>query len=250
MNNENGYEKVARDFITFNRNGFLSTNSVSEAGYPFGSITPYDIDGQGRLIILIADISEHYKNLTIDNRASMLVADQFGTHDPQMYARATVLAEFGLVPDDELEEVSWSYKSRFPEAVEREREHGFNYWRCVPSQIRWIGGFGLIGWVQGIKYSDVTPDPLAYVGWDILQHMNMDHEKSLRTLLNIYGGVDTNGRRAELTDICKSNFTIQFNDGVSWKRVTIDFPETVDDSIGARKLFISMLEKDPDQERR
>ena len=126
MNNENGYEKVARDFITINRNGFLSTISVSQSGYPFGSITPYDIDSDGRLIILIADISEHYKNLAADSRASMLVTDQFGTHDPQLYARATVLGDFGLIPDDELEEVSWSYKSRFPEAVERERQNGFN----------------------------------------------------------------------------------------------------------------------------
>ena len=250
MNNGNGFENITRDFITFNRNGFLSTISASEAGYPFGSITPYDIDSQGRLIILIADISEHAKNLRADNRASMLITDQFGAHDPQSYARATVLGEYLLVPDDEIEEVGWSYKSRFPEAVERERQHGFNYWRCVPSQIRWIGGFGHIGWVQGIKYSDVTPDPLAYVGWDILQHMNMDHEKSLRALLKIYGAVDIDGGRIELTDICKSNFTIQFNDGVNRKRVTIDFPETVDDSIGARKLFISMLEKDADQDSR
>ena len=75
MNDEYKYEKVARDFITLNRTGFLSTISVSEAGYPFGSITPYDIDSEGRLIILIADISEHYKNLMADNRGSMLISD-------------------------------------------------------------------------------------------------------------------------------------------------------------------------------
>ncbi len=242
MNNEDGYEKVARDFITFNRNGYLSTISVSEAGYPFGSITPYDIDSQGRLIILIAEISEHYKNLMANNRASMLIADQYGTHDPQLYARATVLGEFGSVPDDEIEEVSWSYKSRFPEAVEREREHGFNYWRCVPTQIRWIGGFGLIGWVQGIKYSDVTPDPLAYVGWEILQHMNMDHQKSLQALLNAFGNHDIDGKMVEMTNISKNDFTIQFIDGSNWNRINIDFPETVEDSISARKMFISMLE--------
>lgn len=243
MNDEYKYEKVARDFITLNRTGFLSTISVSEAGYPFGSITPYDIDSEGRLIILIADISEHYKNLMADNRGSMLISDQFGTHDPQLYARATVLGKFGTVPADELEEVSWSYKSRFPDAVERERQHGFNYWRCVPAKIRWIGGFGLIGWIDGVAYSDVVPDPLAYVGWDILQHMNIDHEKSLYTLLKTYGKIDIDAKRIEMTDLCENNFTLQFSDGVNWKRVTIDFPETAEDSIGARKLFISMLEK-------
>ena len=243
MNNDNGYENITRDFITFNRNGFLSTISVSEEGYPFGSITPYDIDSQGRLIILIADISEHSKNLIADNRASMLIVDQFGTHDPQMFARATVLGEFDLVPDDEIEEVSWSYKSRFPEAVERERQHGFDYWRCVPSQIRWIGGFGLIGWVQGIKYSDVTPDPLAYVGWDILQHMNLDHQKSLQALLNVFGNHDIDGKMIEMTNISRNDFTIQYNDGSNRNRITIDFPETVEDSMGARKMFMSMLEK-------
>ena len=55
MPDENNYAKAARDFITFNRNGILSTTSISRPGYPLGSIVPYDVDSQGRLIILIAD---------------------------------------------------------------------------------------------------------------------------------------------------------------------------------------------------
>jgi len=126
---ETDYTKEARDFVTMNKNAILSTISVDKPGYPFGSIVPYDIDNQGRIIIQVADISQHYKNLAADHRGSIIVTDQFGSHDPQAYARATLLADFSVVPNDEFEEVGWSYKGRFPESLERERAHGFLYMR-------------------------------------------------------------------------------------------------------------------------
>ena len=58
-----------------------------------------------------------------------------------------------------------------------------------------------------------------------------------------FGNRKIDGRIIEMTNINKNDFTIQFNDGSDWNRITIDFPETVEDSLSARKMFISMLEK-------
>ena len=247
MPDENNYAKAARDFITFNRNGILSTSSVSRPGYPLGSIVPYDVDNQGRLIILIADISEHYKNLSADNKASVLISDQFGMHDPQAFARAALLADFTRVPDDELEEIAWSYKSRFPEAAERERQHGFLYMRCVPTSVRWIGGFGEIGWIDGLKYSDVQPDPLAYIGWEIIQHMNRDHEKAMLTYIEAYTDLTVKNIKVQMTNICESSFTLQTINGNGYERVVLEFPHPVTEATEARRTLISMLSGAPEK---
>ena len=247
MPDGNDYAKAARDFVTFNRNGILSTASISRPGYPLGSIVPYDVDNQGRLIILVADISEHYKNLNSDNKASVLVIDQFGMHDPQAFARAALLADFTGVPADELEEVAWSYKSRFPEAAERERQHGFFYMRGVPTSVRWIGGFGEIGWVDGFKYSDVQPDPLAYIGWEIIQHMNRDHENALLTYIDAYTDLSAKNSKVQMTNICESSFTLQTINENGYERVVLQFSHPVTEATEARKTLISMLNDAPEK---
>ncbi len=241
MPEEFDYTKEARDFVTMNKHAVLSTTSVDKPGYPFGSIVPYDIDSQARIIIQVADISQHYKNLTADNRGSIIVTDQFGSHDPQAHARATVLAEFSKVPNDEFEEVGWSYKGRFPESLERERAHGFLYLRGVPTNIRWIGGFGEIGWISALNFSDAAADPLAYIALDIIDHMNADHEEAMKTLISAKSDIDPKGKKVMMTNICSYDFTLQAMNGISSERITVDFPESVSDASKAREALISML---------
>ena len=241
MPGETDYTQEARDFVTMNKNAILSTTSVDKLGYPFGSIVPYDIDNQARIIIQVADISQHYKNLSVDHRGSIIVTDQFGSHDPQAHARATVLADFSAVPNDELEEVGWSYKGRFPESLERERAHGFLYLRGVPTAVRWIGGFGEIGWISALNFTDTAADPLAYVALDIIDHMNADHEEAMRTLISANSDIDLKGMNVEMTNIRSTDFTLQAINGKSSERITLDFPEPVSDASKARAALISML---------
>lgn len=241
MPEEFDYTKEARDFVTMNKHAVLSTTSVDKPGYPFGSIVPYDIDNQARIIIQVADISQHYKNLTADHRGSIIVTDQFGSHDPQAHARATVLAEFSKVPNDEFEEVGWSYKGRFPESLERERAHGFLYLRGVPTAVRWIGGFGEIGWISAQNFSDAAADPLAYIALDIIDHMNADHEEAMKTLISAKSDIDPKGKKVMMTNIRSTDFTLQAINGIGSERLTVDFPEPVGDASKARGALISML---------
>ena len=107
------------DFICLHRVGTLCTVSHSHEGFPFGSIAPYDVDESGRIIVFISRIAEHFKNLTADPRASLFVADRFGSGDPQAYGRATLLATFAPVPEGEFARVAEHYFTRFPAAPGR-----------------------------------------------------------------------------------------------------------------------------------
>ena len=53
--------------------GVLSTHSVQLQGYPFGSVVPFCLDKQGRVVVLISDLAQHTKNLKQDSRCSLLV---------------------------------------------------------------------------------------------------------------------------------------------------------------------------------
>ena len=65
----------AQELLTLNRTGILSTISSSVEDYPFGSITPYHIDEVGRPVIFIANISEHYRNLTKNPHSCLFSTD-------------------------------------------------------------------------------------------------------------------------------------------------------------------------------
>ena len=64
-----------RNFVTLHQVAVMATISQTLPGYPFGSIVPYDTDEPVRLIIFVANISEHYRNISKDPRASLFVAD-------------------------------------------------------------------------------------------------------------------------------------------------------------------------------
>ena len=64
-----------RTFVRARQYGVLSTLSVDVPGYPFGSITPYVVTHEGRVVILVSEIAQHTKNMRACSKASLLVSD-------------------------------------------------------------------------------------------------------------------------------------------------------------------------------
>ena len=80
----------ARQMLRAHRYGALCTLSKKFDGFPFGSITPYLVDHDGSLIILISGLAEHTKNILHDPRISLITHDQRDSHI-QTQGRVTVL---------------------------------------------------------------------------------------------------------------------------------------------------------------
>src|SRR6266705_3365225 len=89
------YAERARTMVYVGRIGSLSTLSRKQQGFPFGSVMPYGLDGQGRPLFLISTMAMHTQNVQADPRASLLVAQpgqslQHGeSADPLARARLT-----------------------------------------------------------------------------------------------------------------------------------------------------------------
>lgn len=235
------YAEEAKNLITLNRDGVLSTISLSQKGYPFGSIVPYDIDKDGNLIIYISLIAEHYKNLKADSRASLIVLDSFGTKDRQAHARATILLDFSVVPEQQKEQVQFSYEKRFPQSINYEIQHNFLFMRGNPVKIRWIGGFGDITWISREDFTSVPFDPVTYGASDIMQHMNEDHKDALQHYVKTFSSFDPNEFDVQLTAVNSNDFTLTLKKGKKEEKLKISFPSKLKSRDDARQAFIALL---------
>jgi putative heme iron utilization protein len=68
---EPSFAERARTLMYLGRTGSLSTLSRKQQGFPFGSVMPYGLDGDGRPVFLISTMAMHTQNLQADPRSSL-----------------------------------------------------------------------------------------------------------------------------------------------------------------------------------
>ena len=141
--------RAARQLLRAHRYGALSTLSKKFDGHPFGSITPYLVDHDGSLLILISALAEHTKNIRHDPRVSLITHNQEDPHI-QTQGRITVVGTAALFTQREL--AGKRYLRYFPEAQTYYDMPDFQFYRIVPQALRYIGGFGDIHWVKAENY--------------------------------------------------------------------------------------------------
>lgn len=160
--------REARLLLRAHRYGALSTLSKKFDGHPFGSITPYLVDHDGSLLILISELAEHTKNIRHDPRVSLITHNQ---EDPHIQAQGRVTLVGLATPVAERDIAGKRYLRYFPEAEAYFAMNDFQFYRIAPQAIRYIGGFGEIHWVKGEQYS-VPAQPFAANEAALLQRIS------------------------------------------------------------------------------
>jgi len=140
---------MARQLLRAHRYGALGTLSKRFDGHPFTSITPYLVDHDGSLLILISGLAEHTKNILGDSRVSLITHNQDDPHI-QTQGRVTVIGH--AVYQQDRDQCAKRYLRYFPEAQTYFGMADFNFYRITPLAIRYIGGFGDIHWVRTENY--------------------------------------------------------------------------------------------------
>jgi len=199
--------------------GVISTISKSVEGYPFGSVTPYLSDSEGKLYFYISDIAQHSKNLTLDSKMSVTIFNRGEAGDQNENARVTVVGDCTMVPEEKQAEILARYVRRFPDAKSYENAHGFNMWQVEVKRVRFIGGFGKIFWIKKDDWaSDLEP-------WDksaedsMINHMNEVHQDAMQLILQQHTGMHAHNVTMSgiLTDGCylysnAKNHFVPFNE--------------------------------------
>lgn len=220
----------ARQLLRAHRYGVLSTLSKKFDGYPFGSITPYLVDHDGSLLILISTLAEHTKNIQHNPRVSLITHDQRDPHI-QTQGRVTVLGNAEIEPDREL--VGRRYLRYFPQAQAYFAMHDFSFYRIRPIAIRYIGGFGRIHWLDTENYA-VQPYPLIDQESGVIEHMNADHQDTMRNYcqhFHRYAALDV-----AMLGIDIDGFDVLADD----KLLRFDFAQAVIDAQQARAALVEM----------
>ena len=237
---ETSLAERARTMLSLNQVGVLSTHSEKCAGFPFGSTMPYALDDAGRPIFLISAMAMHTKNLQADPRASLFVAAPEAQDDPLGAARMTLIGNAEQVPGDDLAVARAAYLDRHETAKYYVDFADFSFWRLAPIDLYFVGGFGVMGWVEKSGFEQAAPDPLAESASDILEHMNDDHVSAMIAIARREKGIEAS--EAKMTAIDRLGFHLRLTTPERVRSVRVAFPAEVSDADQCRQSLIEMVQ--------
>jgi putative heme iron utilization protein len=183
---------AARQLLRAHRYGALSTLSKKFEGHPFGSITPYLVDHDGSLLILISGLAEHTKNINHDPRVSLITHNQEDAHI-QTQGRITLVGTAAL--EAARDQAGKRYLRYFPEAQTYFDMADFQFYRITPQALRYIGGFGDIHWVKADRYQ-VPINSLAAEEEALLTRVNASRSATQGVVI----GIDCDGYDLRLNE--------------------------------------------------
>lgn len=204
---EPSFAERARTLLYVGGIGSLSTQSRKQPGFPFGSVMPYAVDASGRPIFLISSMAMHTQNLQGDSRASLLVTQPDESGDPLGASRVTMMGNVAKVPQPEIAAVRELYLQHYENSKYWVDFEDFSFYRMEIVDLYYVGGFGVMGWVQAPEYTQAQPDPLAGTAAAIIAHMNRDHREALVLLVRAFAGMESH--EAAMTAVDRLGFHLR-----------------------------------------
>jgi putative heme iron utilization protein len=238
---EPSFAERARTLVHVGRIGTLSTLSNKQPGYPFGSVMPYGLDGRGRPIFLVSTMAMHTQNLHANPRASLLVTQPDASGDPLGASRVTLVGQVAQVPAEDVAEARQLYLARYANSRNWVDFEDFSFYRMAVVDIYYVGGFGVMGWVNAADYDAAAPDPLADAAAGIIQHVNADHQDALKLIAQAFGGVES--QEAAMTSIDRLGFHLRLRTAEGMRGARIPLLREVANPNDVRVVLVEMTQQ-------
>ena len=236
---EPAHAERVRTLLALASSATLSTVSRKHAGFPFGSLMPFALDAAGRPIFLISSMAMHTQNLKNDPRCSLFVAQAASDGDPLGAARATLVGNATPVPEGDIASVRETYLARHENSRYWVDFNDFGFFRLQPMDLYYVGGFGVMGWVDATEYERAAPDPLAEAAVGILEHMNADHVAAMILLARAHAQLEAT--EAIMTSVDRLGFSLRLKTAAGMKGTRINFPHEVATAEETRKELVEMV---------
>ena len=217
----------------------LSTISRKHVGFPFGSLMPFALDSSGRPIFLISNMAMHTQNLKSDSRCSLFVGQAGADGDALGAARATVIGNAEPVPENDVADARERYLARHENSRYWVDFSDFSFFRLQPIDLYYVGGFGVMGWVEAHDYEHAAPDPLADAAPEILAHMNDDHVDSMILLARAHAQLEAT--EATMTSVDRLGFSLRLKTNEGIKGARINFLHEVATPQETRTVLVEMV---------
>ena len=237
---EPSYAERTRTLFSLASMGTLSTMSRKRPGFPFGSLMPYALDDAGRPSFLISSMAMHTQNLQGDPRCSLFLTQASADGDPLGAARATLVGEARPIPQSEIAAARDIYLAAHENSRYWVDFSDFAFFRLQPLDIYYVGGFGVMGWVEAADYAQAAPDPLAASAAAIIAHMNADHMESMILLARVHSQLEAS--EAAMTSVDRLGFTLRLKTADGMKGTRINFPSEVSTPQQTRKALVAMVQ--------
>lgn len=170
------HASLARSLIDKGGHGTLST--LMPEMHPYGSLVAFAADHGGAPYLLASDLAEHSRNAGRDPRAGLFIATAETPDGTDRLAQPRVTLLGDLVAWEPPREEREAYLDRHPQARRYADFPDFRWWRLEVRRLRYIGGFGVMSWVDADSYAAAEADPVVGHADGILSHMNEDHAEA------------------------------------------------------------------------
>lgn len=238
---EPSFAERARTLLHLGGIGTLATVSRKQAGFPFASVMPYGLDDSGRPIFLISSMAMHTQNLQADARASLLVAQPEAGGDPLGASRATLIGNVQRISEPEVAAARTLYLARHENSKYWVDFEDFAFYRMEVVDLYYVGGFGVMGWVEAAEYRRVQPDPLVDAASGIIEHMNADHADALILLARTFAGIEA--QEAIMTSVDRLGFNLRLKTPDRMRGARIAFLREVRNPQETRTVLVEMVKQ-------
>ena len=223
-----GYEKEAVSLLRNSSEGVLSTISVRNEGYPFGSFVTFVSDLDRSILIYASNIAQHTINLKENSKSCLTLFKIDDDFDKQNSSRMTLIGDLKTLDNEETESVKKRFEKFLPESKKYAAMHDFNFYRLYINQVRWIGGFGKIAWLDAKKWEQHKPKWSSNES-SIIEHMNEDHSNNISSALNAQHSIKDN--EAKMLSLSIDGYYIKSNEEIyfiSFEEICINAKEYKD----------------------
>jgi putative heme iron utilization protein len=228
----------AKKFLRSTHSGLLSTISSKFDGYPFGSVAPFVLGHDCQPVILISNIAEHTKNIVSNPKVSLLVFS--GAEDLQANARLTLLG-YAIKIEKNDADLKARYLRYLPQAASYFDMHDFAFYRIKIEQVRYIGGFGKMSWMNSDELLTQPPSDISLLASQetgIIEHMNADHAGSLIAYCKYFHQLEVS--EAKMLGIDRDGFDLKASFERNDRILRFDFEQPIQDALSARAALVQM----------
>lgn len=160
---------------------------------------------------VVSRLSSHTTNVLQDPRASLCVTEPsfIGAAD----ARAVFVGEMRALADDEAATAQAAYLRQHPDAF-WVQFGDFTMFRLENiREVSFVGGFARAGTVAFEEYTTAEVDPCTDFAAPVMQHMNEDHEDSLKQYLRwlVGMGPEVDQAKVQMKRLDRFGFDVRVN---------------------------------------
>ena len=220
----------------------MATLATLKGGHPYASLVAFAMAGP-RAVLLISEMAAHTKNLRADSRASLLVAEKV-VADPLAHGRVTLVGQGRVLERGTSEdaEARKAFVARHPGAESYVDFEDFHCWTLELREVRYIGGFGRMSWVEAADFEAAEPDPLAPSAAGIIEHMNADHADANLAYAHAFTRA-TDATAARMTALDRYGFDLMVDTPAGSKPARVAFAQPVTTPEQVREAVVALLKK-------